>query len=192
VTDHPASGPSRDRAGSHPVRALAIIVVLVVAGLIAVLATRDGGSSARIGRLVGRTAPNFTGTSMLDGSSFELAAQTGRYTVVNVFATWCPPCVKEHPELVRLSEDNPDITLVSLVFNTPQADIERFFRERGGSWPVISNQRALVDFGVTGVPETYIVDPDGRLIFQTNGGVTQKAILRAIDSHRSQQSPAAT
>lgn len=170
--------------GSQRVRVIAFGVLVVLLAFIAVLATRDSGKQARAGRLLGRTAPNFTGTSLLDDSSFELVAQTGKYTVVNVFATWCAPCVKEHPELVRLHENHPEISLVSLVFDTPKVDVEKFFKQRGGTWPVVTNQRALVDFGVTGVPETYIVDPSGRLIFHTNGGVTEKSIMRAIDTHK--------
>jgi cytochrome c biogenesis protein CcmG, thiol:disulfide interchange protein DsbE len=112
--------------------------------------------------------------------------------VVNYFATWCPPCVLEHPELVKFAQTNPEVAMVSVVFQDNVDGVRAFFKKRGGDWPVLDSERAAVDFGVRGVPETYLISPAGQLIFQTNGGVTQKALEKAIERFSSKTPSAAT
>ena len=121
-------------------------------------------------------APEFSGET-LNGGSFDMAAQRGRWLVVNFFSTWCVQCVVEHPELVAFHDryrSDPDVRLVSVVFQDEVDVIARFFTEQGGDWPiVISNTgRIAIDFGVTAVPETYLVDPLGRVVAKFTGGVT--------------------
>lgn len=121
-------------------------------------------------------APEFSGET-LDGGSFDMAAQRGRWVVVNFFSTWCVQCVVEHPELVAFHDryrGDPDIRLVSVVFQDEVDVIARFFAKRGGDWPVVitNTGRTAIDFGVTAVPETYLVDPFGRVVSKFTGGVT--------------------
>ncbi len=121
-------------------------------------------------------APEFA-EETLDGGEFHMAAQRGRWVVVNFFSTWCVQCVVEHPELVAFHDryrGDPNIRLVSVVFRDEVEVIDRFFAEQGGDWPiVISNTgRIAIEFRVTAVPETYLVDPRGRVVSKFTGGVT--------------------
>jgi cytochrome c biogenesis protein CcmG, thiol:disulfide interchange protein DsbE len=184
-TTNQRTGPS--------VKMIAVGVAVVLTAFIGVLATRKTQSNDRASRVLGQAAPQITGTSLLDGKPFDLQAQQGRFVVVNYFATWCPPCVLEHPELVKFSEAHPEVALVSVVFQDPDTDgVQKFFAKRGGKWPVLQSERAAVDFGVRGVPETYLISPAGQLIFQTNGGVTRKALEKAINRFSAQTSATTT
>jgi cytochrome c biogenesis protein CcmG, thiol:disulfide interchange protein DsbE len=181
---------SRAATSTGPsVKMIAIGVAVVLVAFISVLATRKTHSNDRASRVLGQAAPQITGTSLLDGKPFDLQAQQGKFVVVNYFATWCPPCVLEHPELVKFSETHPEVSMVSVVFQDNVDGVRKFFAKRGGTWPVLDSERAAVDFGVRGVPETYLISPAGQLIFQTNGGVTQKALEKAINRS---SAPAAT
>ena len=177
------------RASGSSIKMIAIGVAAVLALFIGVLATRKTQSNDRASRVLGQTAPQISGVSLLDDQPFDLNAQRGKYVVVNYFATWCPPCVIEHPELVSFNKANPDVAMVSVVFQDNVDGVRKFFAKRGGTWPVIDSERAAVDFGVRGVPETYLISPAGQLVFQTNGGVTQKALEKAMKQHKSSDKP---
>lgn len=96
---------------------------------------------------------------------------------MNFFATWCVPCVREHPELVAFSERHQarrDATVVSVVVETPEEEARAFFERRGGTWPVVIDPsgRTALDYGMVKVPETFLVAPDGTVVSRLVGGVT--------------------
>ena len=78
--------------------------------------------------------------STLSGGDFDIDQHRGQWVLVNFFATWCPPCVEEHPELVEFSERNGEsVQLVSVAFDDTELDeVETFFADNGGDWPVIT------------------------------------------------------
>jgi cytochrome c biogenesis protein CcmG, thiol:disulfide interchange protein DsbE len=185
VVDTPADEtPSEDGYADEPPRRrrTGLIVTLVVAvlavGFVVVLATSEPASERRAkSPLVGRAVPALAGET-LDGGSFDIDDQQGRWVVVNFFATWCAPCRIEHPELQAFEEAHRptgDAAVVSVVYRDTEANTRDFFADNGGDWPVMLNEdgRAPVDFGVVKVPESYLVNPDGVVVAKFNGGVTQ-------------------
>ncbi len=154
-----------------------LAVGAVVAALVVVLAISERGRGDP-------PLPEFAGEFggyTLAGDRFEMASWRGRWVVVNFFATWCVECRVEHPELVAFANQhrsNPNIRLVSVVFRDDVEMIRSFFATHGGSWPVVTSNtgKAAIDFGVTAVPETYLVDPSGRVVARFTGGVTLRGI----------------
>lgn len=156
----------------------AAVVAVLVALLVAVLATR-APSTERVTRspLIGRLAPAIAGTT-LDGDAFDLADQRGRWVVVNFFATWCQPCIAEHPELVAFDElhaKEGDASVVSILFDDKADSARAEFAKRGGSWPVVIDDDGAVGvaYGVARVPESFLVAPDGTVVQRLVGGVTR-------------------
>lgn len=153
-------------AGIVGVAVLALVVLFVVAP------QRDGEPGSP---LLGQLTPPLAGAT-LSGDRFDIDDHRGRWVVVNFFATWCPPCVKEHPELVAFSErSGGDVQLVSVAFDDTELDaVEEFFEEHGGDWPVVTSgaDGASLDFGVKKLPESFVVDPAGTVVAKINGGVT--------------------
>ena len=150
----------------------------VVLGLfVVVLATREPATNRVVDSpLLGEPAPALAGDSVLDGQAFDLRDEEGRWVLVNFFATWCEPCRKEHPELVRFEQDHQvadDARVVSVVFEDQTEDVERWFRDNGGDWPVVDSPDGsiVVDWSVSGVPESYLVDPSGGVRAKIVGGV---------------------
>ena len=162
----------------------AVIALLAVA-LVVVLATSEPASERRANSpLVGRSVPALAGET-LDGGSFDIDDQRGRWVLVNFFATWCAPCRIEHPELQAFEEAHRplgDAAVVSVVYRDTEANTRDFFADNGGDWPVLLNRdgRAPVDFGVVKVPESYLVDPGGVVVAKFNGGVTQAKLDATI------------
>jgi cytochrome c biogenesis protein CcmG/thiol:disulfide interchange protein DsbE len=163
----------------------AAAVGLVIVAFVAVLATRETAVERRASNpLLGRDAPLFSGESVLDGSRFSLADQRGKWVVLNVFASWCVPCVKEHPDLVefhvRQVRPDSDVALVSAVFQEPLGDVRAFFAREGGTWPVLRDNKLLVDYGVTGVPETMLISPAGQILWRQNRQVSLEMLEEAV------------
>jgi cytochrome c biogenesis protein CcmG, thiol:disulfide interchange protein DsbE len=166
----------------------ALVVSLVVAVLavafVLVLATRDPATDRQAdSRLIGQAAPAVAGET-LDGGSFDLDDHQGRWVVVNFFATWCVPCQQEHPELVAFDDAHRragDARVVSVLYDDSPADAREYFADNGGDWPVVLDDGSIAnDYGVTGVPETYLVAPNGRVAAKLVGGVTQDGMDRFI------------
>jgi cytochrome c biogenesis protein CcmG/thiol:disulfide interchange protein DsbE len=98
----------------------------------------------------------------------------GRVTVVNVWASWCGPCRQEHPLLVDLARD-PSIRVVGINQRDNPDNARRFLGALGNPYNAVgvdSNGRASIDWGVYGVPETFIVGPDGTIRHKHIGPLT--------------------
>ena len=180
--------PSADRhddpdEGAPPprvARTAAIIVGIVLVLFIGLLATRKSADERiNVNPIVGKAVPRLVGTT-LDGTQLDVDTLRGRWVVVNFFATWCVPCQIEHPELVKFSKAHAasaDAQVVSIVFNDQVNATRAFFQKQGGTWPVITSDdgHAAIDFGVTGVPESFVVAPNGLVVAHFQG-VTQTAL----------------
>jgi cytochrome c biogenesis protein CcmG/thiol:disulfide interchange protein DsbE len=175
-------GPRR----RHTVLIVAIAVAVIALLLFVVLATREPGRNTFADSpLVGGVAPALTGET-IEGDEFDLDDQRGRWVVVNFFATWCAPCRQEHPELVSFAERHEaagDAVVVSVVYDDDAGEVREFFADNGGDWPVVAGDTGAIalDWGVAGVPESYIVDPLGFVRGKVIGGVTSSGLDRALD-----------
>lgn len=163
---------------------IAAIVGVAALALVALFAlapkSEEKGDSSP---LIGNVAPALSGTT-LTGEQFDIDDHKGQWVVVNFFATWCPPCVQEHPELVEFAERNGDsVQLVSVAFDDTEVDaVEQFFADNGGDWPVITAgaDGASLDYGVKKLPESFLVDPSGEVVVKINGGVTADQLDQLI------------
>jgi len=163
---------------------IAGVVGVASLALVAVFATGPiGGRAPDTSPIVGQIAPALAGRT-LSGERFDIDQQRGRWVVVNFFATWCPPCVQEHPELVEFSQRaGESAVVVSVAYDQNElGDVERFFAERGGDWPVIidGGDGAALDYGVKKLPESFVVAPNGTVVAKVNGGVTADELQRLI------------
>ena len=162
---------------------IAVAVALPVAMLVAVLATRPSARSREVqSPLVGRPAPVAEGTTV-DGSRASLGDLRGRWVVVNFFATWCVPCRTEHPELIRFAEAHRqagDASVFAVVYSDSPSAVRDYRAEHGGDWPMLTDPdgRIALDFGVRGIPESFLVSPEGFVVSKLTGGV------RAADRER--------
>ena len=160
---------------------IALPVAIVAGVLVLVLATRDSAFERNASSpILGALAPPVVG-STITGESFDLDDWRGRWVIVNFFQSTCVPCIMEHPELVAFEEHHTeagDARIVSVVFDDTVENVRQFFAVHGGEWPVLATgaRQAAVAYGVTGVPESYLVAPSGVVVWKQLGGVTADEI----------------
>jgi cytochrome c biogenesis protein CcmG, thiol:disulfide interchange protein DsbE len=150
-----------------------LIVLLALAGYFAWGLTRDPTAIQSV--LIDKPLPEFDlplfGGS--EGVRVRSADFKGRVSLVNVFASWCVTCRVEHPVLLKLAADKR-ITLVGLAWKDKAEDLKAWLDELGNPYALIADDargRTAIDLGVTGAPETFVVDRGGRIRFKHVGAI---------------------
>ena len=159
---------TNESPASHRPRLIFLVPLAVFVALAAIFLIRleTGGDPEAIpSALVGKPAPAFD-LPPLDGVALPGLKGTdlkGGVTVVNVFGSWCGPCRLEHPRLMELAKDSR-VRLVGIDYKDVPANAVRFLDELGNPYAAIGvdrNGRTAIDWGVYGVPETFIIDRNG-------------------------------
>ncbi len=120
----------------------------------------------------------------LDGATFDLAAHRGQWVVVNYWATWCSPCLKEMPELSALDAMREHVSVIGLAYedNTPEA-MRAFLEQHPVVYPValVDVYNPPADFDTPrGLPLTYLIAPDGRIARKYTGPVSARMLEEGI------------
>ena len=164
-----------------------LIAFLALAGLLFVRLF-TGDASRLPSALIGQSAPalNLPGLDGAPGLA-DADLRQGHVTVVNVFASWCVPCRTEHEFLLALAHD-PDleakgVTLIGVAQKDPPENVRRFLGALGDPYVKVGldgDGRAGIDWGVYGVPETFIVKGDGTIAFKLVGPMTAQALADVV------------
>ena len=159
---------------------LAVLVLLV--GVFAISLDRDPGLVRSV--LIDRPAPEFALPAVegLDVPGFDRAALLGAPAVVNVFASWCVPCRDEHPQLIRLAAET-GVPLFGLNQKDAPENARAFLAELGNPYAAIGadrDGRASIEWGVYGVPETFVVDAAGIVTYKHVGPITPQSLVNEV------------
>ncbi|NEW90157.1 DsbE family thiol:disulfide interchange protein [Rhodopseudomonas sp. WA056] len=180
-----------DPASSKRRSWLVVLPALLFAGLAVLFWFRLGDSDvSRIpSALIGRPAPQ-TPLPPLEGLSrdgtqvagLDPAMFKGRVSVVNVWASWCVPCHDEAPLLMTLAEDSR-IQLVGIDYKDKPDNARRFLGRYGNPFAAVGvdvSGRAAIEWGVYGVPETFVVGRDGRIAYKLVGPITPDNLEKVL------------
>ncbi|MEM7424756.1 MAG: DsbE family thiol:disulfide interchange protein [Pseudomonadota bacterium] len=140
--------------------------------------------------LIGKPVPEFKLPALeglkADGEpvkGFQSGTLYGaKVSLVNVWASWCAPCREEHPYLMELSK-RPDIQVMGLNYKDKAQNARRFLGTHGNPYARVGvdpKGRAAVDWGVYGVPETFVVDKKGRIRYKYVGPITQSVLKKLL------------
>lgn len=162
--------------------ALPLGVFILLAGLF-VAALRGGDPSKLPSALIGRPAPvtvlpPLAGTEMPGIAAGDMA----RGAIVNVWASWCGPCVQEHPTLMRL-RTLTNVPIIGINYKDTPSTALRFLQLRGNPFTSIgadADGRAAIEWGVYGVPETFVIDGSGKVVMRHAGPLTEDILMREL------------
>lgn len=170
-------------------RLLYLLPIVLVAGLLAIFwrgldPQRD--PSALPSALIGKPAPALELPALLEGDApLSLAALKGQPVAINFFASWCLPCRAEHPLLGQIAQEY-GIAVIGIAYKDKPEDARRYLDDLGNPYAAVGadeSGRAGIEFGLTGVPETYILDRDGIVRYRLAGPI-------APDNLKDQLAPA--
>jgi cytochrome c biogenesis protein CcmG/thiol:disulfide interchange protein DsbE len=133
--------------------------------------------------LIGKSAPPFTLATLEDASRKVTPRDlAGQAWVLNVFASWCGPCREEHPLITDLAKRTPT-PIYGLNYKDQQGDAERWLKQFGNPYRSVlvdRDGRAGIDYGVYGVPETFVIDKNGVVRYKKVGPLTPEVITTKI------------
>jgi len=164
---------------------LLVLPLVALVGLIAVFALNiDRDPSYVQSVLIDKPAPAFAlePVAGIEAPGFDTASLRGEVTVVNVFASWCIPCRDEHPLLVSLKEQT-GVKLVGINQKDAPENARAFLDELGNPYDAIgadTTGRVSIDWGVYGVPETFVVDAEGIVRFKHIGPINPQSLQREV------------
>jgi cytochrome c biogenesis protein CcmG, thiol:disulfide interchange protein DsbE len=130
------------------------------------------------------------------GEMVQLSDHLGEVVVLNFYASWCLPCRIEHPALVRTAARyaNRGVQFYAVVYQDTPAAIRSYLRQMGAKgYPSLLDpgQRVAIDWGLAGVPETFIIGKDGRIRKKIFSAVTEQELVTAIEQLLAEPGPAA-
>lgn len=186
--------PRRRRAGW----VVAPLIIFAALATMFFYALQTGDPSRLPSALIGKPVPQFT-LAPLEGltdngqpvpgfSNADLAR--GKPSVVNFWASWCVPCVQEHPVLVEMVR-RTNVDLYGINYKDQTSAARRFLGHHGNPYKAVgvdTNGRVAIDWGVYGMPETFVVDGKGRIVYKHVGPISIQAlesqVIPAIEAAR--------
>lgn len=160
----------------HLLRHAVLAIALLVPSFSTVAATAATATGER---------PQLVVTT-LDGKTFDLAAERGKWVVVNFWATWCSPCIAEMPAISRYVSSHPDVTAIGLAYeDTSHKEVLAFARKHPVDYPLaqLDPPRPPPGFEtLQNLPTTYLIAPDGRLVKHFVGPIDGEALEAAIEA----------
>ncbi len=130
-----------------------------------------------------RPAPDFAAAT-LDGGTFRLSEQRGTIVVLNVWATWCPPCRVEIPGFIDLQREFADrgVQFVGLAVDEGGVESVRSYAEdKGMNYPQVDGRRAVRKYPGDAIPRTYLIDRQGRIRYEHTGVLMEGALRNALE-----------
>lgn len=142
------------------------------------------GKGDNFGISEGRPAPTRAFERLGGGDPLQFSAsETGETRIVNLWASWCTPCLAEHPLLVELGNRHPDQLFGLLYEDTPEKGVD-FLTRHGDPFKAVGmdpDGSGGLDFGLTGVPETFVISGEGEIILHIRGPLDPKTVEQVSD-----------
>lgn len=148
-----------------------LILVLLVTGCFST--ATDNSSNLKVGLNIGNVAPDFT-INMNDGKTVKLSELRGKPVFLNFWATWCPPCNQEMPDIQKISTENKSVQIVAVNIKEAPLEVRSFLKARGYTYPVGFDTSGDISnlYMIDGIPTSIAIDAKGVIRFEHTGAMT--------------------
>ena len=130
--------------------------------------------------LLNKTLPTFSSINLYDENEAILSSNLKeKYTLINFFASWCAPCRAEHHLFFKIKKEIPELYILGFSHKDDLDDSKKYLEEEGNPYSFVGIDRdgkIAFDFGVFGLPETFIINKNGEIIYKHTGPLTKKII----------------
>ena len=173
------SEKKRSRVVLYSALGVGLLAALLIGLLAASKPVAQGSNSSP---LIGRSAPPIDGPALGGTGRYSLSDFLGKWVVVNFSASWCVPCRQETPQLQELTvqHQTPAVVLAVSYDPTDETSLASYLKSSRATWPAVIDPGADVSYGVSGIPESYLVDPGGKVVARFLGGITASEVNAAI------------
>jgi len=135
--------------------------------------------------LLNKNLPTFSSINLYDKEEILLSESLkGKYTLINFFASWCTPCRAEHHLFFKIKKEIPELFILGFSHKDDLDDSKKYLEEEGNPYSFVgidSDGKIAFDFGVFGLPETFIINEDRKIIYKHTGPLTKKIIEDEIE-----------
>ena len=183
------NGLLRSNCGYKKMKNLIIITPLVLVFLICVfsliylLSGKDPNKPPSA--LLNKNIPSFESNSLYNlDEKIKTKDLENKKVLINFFASWCSPCKIEHPLFFEIRKQHPDVYLLGFNHKDPTLDAKKYLKEDGDPYNFVgvdSDGLIALEFGVFGLPETFIINEDGKIIYKIMGPITKDILQNEIE-----------
>ena len=137
--------------------------------------------------LLNKNLPTFSSINLYNKEEILLSESLkGKYTLINFFASWCTPCRAEHHLFFKIKKEIPELFILGFSHKDDLDDSKKYLEEEGNPYSFVgidSDGKIAFNFGVFGLPETFIINEDRKIIYKHTGPLTKKIIEDEIEIH---------
>ena len=162
---------------------LSILLIICVFSLVYLLSGKDPNKPPSA--LLNKNVPIFESSSLYDSKEIIKTINIkNKKTLINFFASWCSPCKIEHPLFFEIREKYPDLYLLGFNHKDPVSAAKKYLEDDGNPYDFVgvdSDGLIALEFGVFGLPETYLINEDGKIIYKFMGPITKDILKNEIE-----------
>ena len=163
---------------------LPIIIIFIISAFLLIFLLQKKDPNKPPSALLNENMPNIDIVSLFDSNKLFSNDEIGnKFLLINFFASWCAPCKVEHPLFFDIKKDNPNLYLIGINHKDQKKDAIKYLNISGNPYDYVgvdNNGMIGLEFGVFGLPETFLVNSSGIIIYKFLGPLTEKIIENEI------------
>ena len=162
---------------------LIILLIICIFSLAYLVSGKDPNKPPSA--LLNKDVPSFESSSLYNSKEIIKTKDIkNKETLINFFASWCSPCKIEHPLFFEIRKKHPDLYLLGFNHKDPTSDAKKYLEDDGNPYHFVgvdSDGLIALEFGVFGLPETYIINEKGKIIYKFMGPITKDILKNEIE-----------